>query len=107
MPLGLLPDMVYEERQINVEPGESIIFYSDGLVEAHNAEREMFGSSRLRTLLEDEIDDSATLLQCLLGALKDFTGENWEQEDDITLVGLKRANGNGSGEQWAQTTTAG
>jgi serine phosphatase RsbU (regulator of sigma subunit) len=66
-------------------------------VEAHNAEREMFGSPRLRTLLEDEIDDSATLLQGLLGALKDFTGENWEQEDDITLVGLKRTDGNGSG----------
>jgi serine phosphatase RsbU (regulator of sigma subunit) len=97
MPLGLLPDMVYEEREIKVEPGESIIFYSDGLVEAHNAEREMFGSPRLRTLLEDEIDDSATLLQGLLGALKDFTGENWEQEDDITLVGLKRTGGNGSG----------
>ena len=98
MPLGLLPDMVYEEQEILVEPGECIIFYSDGLVEAHNADREMFGSPRLHRLLEGEINDSATLLQCLLRALKDFTGEKWEQEDDITLVGLKRTAGNGLGE---------
>lgn len=87
MPLGLLPNMVYEEHEIWVEPGECIIFSSDGLVEAHNADREMFGSPRLHRLLEGQIDDSTTLLQCLLRALKDFTGKNGSRKTISPLLG--------------------
>ncbi len=51
MPLGLLPDMNYEEVETTLAAGDSILLYSDGLVEAHNAAREMFGFPRLRHLL--------------------------------------------------------
>jgi serine phosphatase RsbU (regulator of sigma subunit) len=47
MPLGLLPGMRYDEREATIEEGESVLFYSDGLVEAHNPERVMFGFPRL------------------------------------------------------------
>lgn len=90
MPLGLMPGMQYEEREVNIAPGESVLFYSDGLVEAHNPAREMFGFPRLKSLLTGPCDPSS-LVDFLLGELKGFTGEEWEQEDDVTLVTLQRS----------------
>src|SRR6266568_2606178 len=89
MPLGLMPGMSYEEQEVIVALDESILFYSDGLVEAHNPEREMFGFPRLKALLQEHTD-SATLIDFLLGELQSFTGEGWEQEDDMTMLTLQR-----------------
>ncbi|HEU0003437.1 MAG TPA: SpoIIE family protein phosphatase [Ktedonobacteraceae bacterium] len=89
-PLGMMPGTSYEEYETTVTPGESLLFYSDGLVEAHNRRREMFGFARLKTLLEGQSDD-VSLIDILLGELQRFTGEGWEQEDDVTLVALHRA----------------
>ncbi len=89
MPLGLMPAMVYEEHEVILAPGEYILFYSDGLVEAHNPGREMFGFPRLKTLLAEHAD-WASLIDFLLNELRGFTGEAWEQEDDVTLVTLQR-----------------
>jgi len=89
MPLGLLPGMRYEEQEVIVAPDESILFYSDGLVEAHNSRGEMFDFPRLQTLLKEHAD-GASLIDFLLIELKSFTGEGWEQEDDMTLLTLQR-----------------
>jgi serine phosphatase RsbU (regulator of sigma subunit) len=43
MPLGIMPGMSYEEGEISLEEGDCVLFYSDGLVEAHNPNGEMFG----------------------------------------------------------------
>jgi serine phosphatase RsbU (regulator of sigma subunit) len=51
MPLGLMPGMGYEEDEIVLKGGQSVLFYSDGLVEAHDPEGEMFGFPRLRALI--------------------------------------------------------
>jgi serine phosphatase RsbU (regulator of sigma subunit) len=51
MPLGLMPEMTYEEKEATLSAGDSILFYSDGLVEARNPAREMFGFPRLMKLL--------------------------------------------------------
>ena len=53
IPLGLMPGMGYEEKEIVLEKGESVLFYSDGLVEAHDPKREMFGFPRLRALIAE------------------------------------------------------
>src|SRR3712207_5940222 len=50
MPLGLMPGMDYEEKDVVLEKGEAALFYSDGLVEAHDSKGEMFGFPRLRAL---------------------------------------------------------
>lgn len=89
MPLGLMPDMTYEEKEITLEPGDSILFYSDGLVEAHNAERDMFGFPRLQELMAGH-PGGAKLIGYLLDELHKFTGADWEQEDDVTFVTLQR-----------------
>ncbi len=90
MPLGLMPDMDYEENEIMVAPGETVLFHSDGLVEAHDTQRDMFGFPRLKDLVKSHPGGDA-LIEFLLGQLAAFTGDNWEQEDDVTLVTLQRS----------------
>jgi serine phosphatase RsbU (regulator of sigma subunit) len=91
MPLGLMPGMAYEEKEIELGRGESVLFYSDGLVEAHDKRREMFGFPRLQGLVGAHRSGGSSLIGFLLSELTRFTGEDWEQEDDITLVTLERS----------------
>jgi serine phosphatase RsbU (regulator of sigma subunit) len=91
MPLGLIPGMSYEENETTLVPGESVLFYSDGLIEAHNPKGEMFGTPRLRSLLSEYSEGASSLSATLLEGLERFTGEGWEQEDDVTLLTLERS----------------
>jgi serine phosphatase RsbU (regulator of sigma subunit)/predicted ester cyclase len=90
MPLGLMPGMSYEEKEITLDAGEAALFYSDGLVEAHGPKGEMFGFPRLRGLVAEHADEERSLGDSLLEELYSFVGEGWEQEDDITLLTLRR-----------------
>jgi serine phosphatase RsbU (regulator of sigma subunit) len=90
MPLGLMPSMSYEEKEIDLDVGEGIFFYSDGLVEAHDPKGEMFGFPRLRALVAEHAEEGS-LGESLLEELYSFVGEGWEQEDDITLLTLRRS----------------
>ena len=90
MPLGLMPGMGYEEKEMVLNRGESVLFYSDGLVEAHDPRRDMFGFPRLQGLVGAHRSGGSSLISFLLSELARFTGEGWEQEDDITLVTLDR-----------------
>ncbi len=90
MPLGLLPDMEYEEGTITLEPGDGFLLYSDGLIEAHNPAREMFGAGRIRELVEEH-QSGEGLMDSLLSTLYGFAGDQWEQEDDITVVLMQRS----------------
>jgi serine phosphatase RsbU (regulator of sigma subunit)/anti-sigma regulatory factor (Ser/Thr protein kinase) len=89
MPLGLLPGMEYEEKEATLAPGDTVLLHSDGLAEAHNAAREMFGFPRVAALT-GEASDGEVLIDRLLKELQEFTGPGLEQEDDITLVTLGR-----------------
>ena len=90
MPLGLMPGMSYEEKEMVLDAGETALFYSDGLVEAHDPQGEMFGFPRLRALIAEHGEEQA-LGDLLMEELYSFVGEGWEQEDDITLLTLKRS----------------
>jgi serine phosphatase RsbU (regulator of sigma subunit)/predicted ester cyclase len=90
MPLGLMPGMRYEEKEIELDVGEGVFFYSDGLVEAHDPKGEMFGFPRLRELIAEHGEERA-LGNFLLEELYSFVGEGWEQEDDITILTLERS----------------
>jgi len=91
MPLGLMPGMNYEQKETVLDAGDSALFYSDGLVEAHDSKREMFGFPRLQALVAEHNDEEKSLVDSLLEELYSFVGEGWEQEDDITLLTLKRS----------------
>jgi serine phosphatase RsbU (regulator of sigma subunit) len=94
MPLGLMPGMTYEQKEAQLTPGSRLLMYSDGLVEAHNPQGEMFGIPRLLELMSKELvapngsSGGAGLIALLEASLGDFTGPGWEQEDDVTLVTL-------------------
>jgi serine phosphatase RsbU (regulator of sigma subunit) len=90
MPLGLMPGMSYEEKEVTMELGDSVLFYSDELVEAHEPKGEMFGFPRLRGLVAEH-GEGGSLGNSLLEELYSFVGDGWEQEDDITLLTLKRS----------------
>jgi len=90
MPLGLMPSSSYEEKEIVLDASESILFYSDGLVEAHDPEGQMFSFPRLRALIAEHAE-KRSLEEALLEELYSFVGEDWEQEDDITLLALRRS----------------
>ncbi len=91
MPLGLMPGMGYEEKETILQAGESVLFYSDGLVEAHDPDGEMFGFPRLRALVAEHAEEERSLGDFLMEELHTFVGEGWEQEDDITLLTLRRS----------------
>lgn len=90
MPLGLLPGQEYEEINTNLLPGDGVIMFSDGLVEAHHPSGEMFGFGRLCELLTKLTYHPGlagdVLVSHLLQDLHAFTGPDWEQEDDLTFV---------------------
>jgi serine phosphatase RsbU (regulator of sigma subunit) len=90
MPLGLMPGMSYEQKEIELDAGEAALFYTDGLVEAHDPKGEMFGFPKLRALVAEHAEERS-LEEALLEELYSFVGEGWEQEDDITLLTLRRS----------------
>jgi serine phosphatase RsbU (regulator of sigma subunit)/anti-sigma regulatory factor (Ser/Thr protein kinase) len=88
MPLGLLPGMVYDEQETTLAPGQSMLLYSDGIVEGHDPGGEMFGFPRVAAVVAQH-EDSDELIDRLLTGFGHFTGAEREQEDDITLVALR------------------
>ena len=91
MPLGLMPGMSYEEKQMTLLPGDGVVFCTDGLIEAHDAKGEMFGTRHLRRFLSEHPTGGTDLCATLIEELRRFTGEGWEQEDDITVLTLRRS----------------
>ena len=78
MRLGMMPDMHYEERETVLAPGDTVLFYSDGLVEAHDPQRVMFSLARLQRLIAIHSISGAALIHCLLAELAHFTGAEWK-----------------------------
>ena len=90
MPLGLMPGMSFEEKETILHSGEAALLYSDGLVEAHDPQGGMFGFPKLQALVAEH-GEKRSLENLLLEELHSFVGEGWEQEDDITLLTLRRS----------------
>jgi serine phosphatase RsbU (regulator of sigma subunit) len=82
--------MSNEEGEVSLREGNCVLFYSDGLVEAHDPKGEMFGFPRLRAHVAKH-GEERSLGDFLMEELYSFVGEGWEQEDDITLLTLKRS----------------
>ena len=89
MPLGLMPGMDYEEQEATLAPGEVMLLHSDGVAEAHDPNGEMFGFGRMQKLMAD-CTTADQVIDVLMSELDRFSGTG-EQEDDITLVGLRRS----------------
>jgi sigma-B regulation protein RsbU (phosphoserine phosphatase) len=88
-PLGLFPDVTYEQFTLSTRPGDAVIFFSDGLADAQNPEGEMFGTERLTELVGNNATLSAgALADLILAEISAFqSGE--ERFDDETLIVLR------------------
>jgi len=84
--LGVLPDARYEQAKLQVSPGDLLVMYSDGLVEAINSHGEEYGEGRLRELLATLTEKSANdILRAIVASLAAFSGIT-ELRDDLTIV---------------------
>ena len=92
MPLGLMPGMAYEEKQLDFSPGDSLLLHSDGIVEAHNPAGEMFGFDTLKEAVARH-PGGAEVITRVLADVRQHTGPDAEQEDDITMVTVQRLDG--------------
>src|SRR4051794_40886505 len=97
MPLGLLPGMAYEEREMVLAPGDTLLLHSDGIVESHDPDREMFGFPRLKQAVADG-PGGADLIDHVVAEVAAFTGPGTEQEDDIPMVTVERSPGTDGGD---------
>jgi len=88
--LGMFEDIALEERQIDVAPGDLLVFYTDGVTEAMNAAGELFGEERLQaTVTANQSASAQQVLEAIIDALKTFTGDT-PQSDDLTLCVVRR-----------------
>jgi sigma-B regulation protein RsbU (phosphoserine phosphatase) len=88
-PLGLFPGVSYEEINLATEPGDTIVFVSDGILDAENAEGEMYGQDRLSDLLCSHRDHSAQeIANAILADVNRFL-EDQDRFDDETIIVLK------------------
>jgi serine phosphatase RsbU (regulator of sigma subunit) len=89
--LGIFEEVELEEQEIDVAPGDLLLFYTDGVTEATNAEGQLFGEDRLRAVLAEHTTSTAEqVIQAVTGAVKAFVGDT-PQSDDMTLFVLKRS----------------
>jgi phosphoserine phosphatase RsbU/P len=88
-PLGMFPDVTYDELDVATEPGDVVIFVSDGILDAENAEDEMYGPERLSNLLCGQRENSAQeIADAILADVSRFLGEQ-DRFDDETIIVLK------------------
>ena len=90
--LGALEDIVLEERRVILNPGDAVVFYTDGVSEAMNPNLEPFGEKRLEQVLRSHAADSAEdISRAILQAVRAFASDS-PQSDDLTLIVLRRLN---------------
>jgi sigma-B regulation protein RsbU (phosphoserine phosphatase) len=88
-PLGIFEETSYDEWSVTLEPGNIVIFHSDGIAETMNSEGQLFGTERLRKLIETHHERNATELSDLILNEVDWFAQNAPLSDDRTLVVLK------------------
>lgn len=88
-PLGIFPDQAYDEGEASLLPGDSLFLYSDGLVEAHDGSGAMLGFDGLAQIFASTHAQDNPLGD-VIKAFQEFTGSQWQQEDDIALVVVQR-----------------
>ena len=85
-PVGLIPDAVYKLESQKLEPGDTLVLFSDGVTEAMDPEDNEFGTTRLKQALEAQQRDNVEQVQTdVLAAVSEFA-RGASQRDDITVL---------------------
>ena len=89
LPLGAVPGEAYEEQCIKMQPDSVILFMTDGVVEAMNEKRDLYGFPRLEAVLKScDMTNAQSILDCVFDSVFEFMG-NVPPQDDMTLVVVK------------------
>jgi sigma-B regulation protein RsbU (phosphoserine phosphatase) len=86
LPLGVSADVLYEESALRLQEGDQIVFYTDGITEAHNLAGELFGTARLDTVLEQCSLEAAALLNSVLFSVEEFAAGRAALDDQTLIV---------------------
>ncbi len=87
--IGVLPEFAFVQREVQLEPGSLVLFFTDGAIEACNRNGEQYGTKRLGELLrKEQTAGPAEICQAIEDAVEAFT-QSSEHQDDLTLVVLK------------------
>lgn len=89
-PLGVTPDMVYQECQAFVQPGQCVVFYSDGVVNARNGQGDTFGLARVQSLVDEHGCDAEALVEAVKSELQRLLEKGGSLPDDVTILALQR-----------------
>ena len=88
--LGIAPDQKFQSRTVQLEPGDTVVFYTDGVTEAMNGDGEQFGVQRMSDVFAaSPPKNSEQAAQAMFDAVKVFVGDT-PQSDDITCLALHR-----------------
>ena len=88
-PLGMFPNVTYEEFSVATQPGDAIVFVSDGILDAENEKEEMYGQERLAGLLCSSRDlPAAEIAEAILADVARFQGSK-DRFDDETIIVLR------------------
>jgi sigma-B regulation protein RsbU (phosphoserine phosphatase) len=90
MPLGILPDIAYDDYETMLGPGEVLLLYSDGITECMNRTGDLFGEERLSRALQESAHGDAHSIRGAIFSAVDTFRENEPYSDDMTLIVLKR-----------------
>ena len=91
LPVGVFGDTEYTMQQTTLEAGSTLLLYTDGLTEAKNSRREMFGEKRVMERLRvkgERMKEPQELIEDMTEAVRTFVGEA-EQSDDLTLLAIR------------------
>jgi serine phosphatase RsbU (regulator of sigma subunit) len=87
--LGAVDTAVYEQGEVNLNPGDLLLLYTDGITEAMNGNEELFGEDRLRKTMQNNYNANAETFQsAVIASVKNHAGAH-PQEDDITIIVVK------------------
>jgi serine phosphatase RsbU (regulator of sigma subunit) len=87
--VGLIPGAQFGIQSISIEPGETLIAFTDGVTEARNSHREFYGRERLHTLLAQPVSTAAELLDGIMASVLEHMGGG-DLSDDITMLAVRR-----------------
>ena len=90
LPIGVMPKMPYTNQETDLPFGTTIFFYTDGLTEAENANRELFGRERVTETVTAFKGSPQELIETMTAAVHQYVGDH-EQSDDLTMLAFRLA----------------
>jgi sigma-B regulation protein RsbU (phosphoserine phosphatase) len=88
MPVGIMSDLEYSEQETDINPGMTVFLYTDGLTEAENAKRDLFGRQRINNVITTFSGSPQQLIETMTAAVHQYVGDT-EQSDDLTMLAFK------------------